>query len=162
MRLIKNRDGFTLVEVLVALSIMSIIMLSFSSIIINSGKLYRKEIQRQQMMQKTVIFGSWLNKWIDKSSSSYVSAGDGRFTIKIKNSNKLLKLLLYQSQGVPAVGIEKYKFQKNYLRFIEKEPIINNVKDMKIEKLNSDENIINNYEIKLKFQNTDKFFKVII
>ena len=137
-------------------------MLSFSSIIINSGKLYRKELQRQEMVQKTVIFGSWLNKWIDKSSSSYISAGDGRFTIKIKNSNKLLKLLLYQSQGVPAVGIEKYKFEENYLRFIKKEPIINNVTDMKIKKINNDKNITNNYEIKLKFQNTDKIFKVII
>jgi hypothetical protein len=137
-------------------------MLSFSSIIINSGKLYRKELQKQEMVQKTVIFGNWLNKWIDKSSSSYISAGDGRFTIKIKNSDKLLKLLLYQSQGVPAVGIEKYKFEENYLRFIKKEPIINNVTDMKIKKLNNDKNITNNYEIKLKFQNTDKIFKVII
>ena len=113
-------------------------------------------------MQKTVIFGSWLNKWIDKSASSYISKGDGRFTMKIKNSNKLLKLLLYQSQGVPAVGIEKYKFQKNYLRFIEKEPIINNVVDMKVKKLGNDKDLINRYEIKLKFQNTDEIFKVIL
>ena len=128
------------------LSITAIIFLSFSSILINSVDLYEKEINNRTSIQKILLLQTWLANRIEESSSTYVSSHDNKLTFKEKGSNKLYKLVLYQSKDKPAVGIEKYRFEDNILRYIEKEPIINGVVDLIFENLRNEIN--NKQEIK--------------
>jgi hypothetical protein len=110
--------------------------------------------------QKSMLFTSWLKTKIDNSSSSYVSNNDNLFTIKENDSNNLYKLNLYDSQGRPAIGLEKYQFQDNILSYIEKEPIINGVID-----LDFTEVIINNqnkyFYLNIIFENDKRYNSII-
>ena len=141
MKIIFNiEDGFTLIEVLIAVSISSIVILSINTIILSSYQIYENYSQSIESAQKSMLFTSWLKTKIDNSSTSYVSKNDNLFTIKEKDSNNLYKLTLYNSQGQPALGFEKYSFQNNILSYVDKEPIINGVIDLNISEVS-----LNNY-----------------
>lgn len=131
-QIFKPEDGFTLVELLIAITISSIVILSFNTIILSSYQLYEKSLTGIEKSQKSMLFTSWLKTKVDSSSSSFVSTNDNLFTMKEKDSNHILKLTLYESQGKPALGLEKYQYQDNILSYIEKEPIVNGVIDLDI------------------------------
>ena len=158
----KTEAGFTLIEVLMALSIMSIIMITFSSIILNSAKLYKKEMVKRTEVQKSILLSRWIGNKIDKGSSAYIAESDGKLTIKDKESNKLFKIVLYQSRNEPAVGIEKYKFQDNILRYIEKEPILNGVKSLTIKKIGSNINNQSLFNLNIRFADSQKYYQYIL
>ena len=159
-QIFNNDNGFTLIEVLIAVSISSIVILSINTIILSSYNIYENNINSIERSQKSMLFTSWLKTKVDNSSTSYVSNNDSLFTIKENNSSYLYKLNLYQSQGKPAVGLEKYQFNNNILSYIEKEPIINGVID-----LNISEVIINKdykyFYLKLLFDDNTKHTTVI-
>jgi prepilin-type N-terminal cleavage/methylation domain-containing protein len=131
-QIFKTEDGFTLIELLIAITISSIVILTFNTIILSSYQLYEKSLDGIEKSQKSMLFTSWLKTKVDNSSSSFVSTNDNLFTIREKGSNHVLKLTLYESQGKPAIGLEKYQYQDNILSYIEKEPIVNGVTDLDI------------------------------
>ena len=159
-QIFNNDNGFTLVEVLIAVSISSIVILSINTIILSSYQIYENNINSIERSQKSMLFTSWLKTKVDNSSTSYVSNNDNLFTIKEKNSSYLYKLNLYKSQEKPAVGLEKYQSNNNILSYIEKEPIINGVID-----LNISEVIINKdykyFYLNLLFDDNTKYTTVI-
>ncbi len=158
----KHEAGFTLVEVLMALSIMSIIMITFSSIILNSAKLYKEEMEKRTEVQKSILLSRWIKNKIDESSSAYIAKTDGKLTIKEEDSNKLFKIVLYQSKDKPAVGIEKYEFQDSILRYIEKEPILNGVKKISIREIGSDINNQTLFNLNIRFADSQKSYQYIL
>lgn len=162
--MIKNNKegGFTLIEVLMALSIASILMITFSSIIINSTKLYREGMVKRETVQKSILLNRWLENRIDNASSAYISKNDGKLTIKERDSNKLFKVVLYQSQDIPAVGIEKYEIQDNILRYIEKEPILNGVEKLEIKKIVNDINKDARFMLNMGFMDSTIHFQYIL
>mgnify|MGYP000028727601 FL=1 len=129
---------------------------------LNSAELYQKEIADIEEVQKNLLFRRWLNKKINKSSSTYLSNHDGLLTIKEKDNNILLKLVKYNSGGKPALGIEKYEMDNNILRYIEKEPIINGVKNITIEEIGIDFNSNSIFNLKLNFSQSNKLYQSII
>lgn len=159
---ILKKDGFTLIEILLALSITSIIIISFSSILLNSVELYEKEIAGIEEVQKSFLFRRWLNEKIKNSSLTYLSDNDGLLTIKESGNNILFKLVKYNSGGEPALGIEKYEIEDNLLRYIEKEPIINGINNIKIEEIDKDLNSNPIFNLKLNFSGSNKIYQSII
>ena len=159
-QIFNNDNGFTLVEVLIAVSISSIVILSINTIILSSYQIYANNINSIERSQKSMLFTSWLKTKVDNSSTSYVSNNDNLFTIKEKNSSYLYKLSLYESQGKPAVGLEKYQFNNNILSYIEKEPIINGVIDLNIfeVKINKEYKY---FYMNLTFENNKRYNSII-
>lgn len=141
---------------------MSIIIISFSSIILNSVEMYEREISGLEEVQKNLLFKRWLTEKVRNASSAYLSDQDGLLTIRENNSNVILKLVRYKSGNKPALGIEKYEVEDNLLRYIEKEPIINGVTDFKIEKISKDHNSNSIFNLKLNFNNSNKRYQSII
>ncbi|MDZ7672742.1 MAG: prepilin-type N-terminal cleavage/methylation domain-containing protein [Halanaerobiales bacterium] len=158
-KIYNSQDGFTLIEVLIAISISSIVILSFNTIILSSYQIYDRNLNSIERSQKAMVFTSWLKTKIDSSSNSYISKNDNLLTIKEKDSSYLYKLNLYESQGKPAVGIEKYQFQDNILSYIEKEPILNGVIDLKIEEINYTDHKY--FFVKLTFEDNKTFNSII-
>ncbi|MCF8009126.1 MAG: prepilin-type N-terminal cleavage/methylation domain-containing protein [Halanaerobiales bacterium] len=128
-----NKFGFTLIEVLIAVSLTSIILLSFSTIIINTFKIHNNETQRITKVQKAVILKNWLNERLEKSSEIFISKEE---KLNFIEKNNLYKLVLYSSAGIPALGVEKYKIKNDTLKYSNKEPIINGVYDFEINEIN--------------------------
>lgn len=145
-----------------ALSIMSIIFISFSSILINSTRLYKKELKNIENIQKSLLLNTWLKNKIDNSASFYISSNDGLLTIHEKDSDKLYKVILYDSQNRPAVGVKKYRYQDNILRYIEKEPIMNGVIDLSFEKIGEDINKDPILNIDLELEDSKGSYSLIL
>ncbi len=162
MILKSNERGFTLIEVLMALSIMSIIMISFSSIILNSTRVYKEEILKREEVQKSILFDRWLKNRLKNASSAYISNKDGKFTLKEQDSNNLFKIVLYQSKDQPAVGIEKYQFDNNILRYIKKEPILNGIVNLEIKKIRNDINNKKTFNFSLKFYDSNNRYQFVL
>ena len=159
-QIFNNDNGFTLIEVLIAVSISSIVILSINTIILSSYQIYENNINSIERSQKSMLFTSWLKTKVDNSSTSYVSNNDNLFTIKEKNSSYLYKLNLYKSQGKPAVGLEKYQFNNNILSYIEKEPIINGVIDLNISEVKINKEYKYFY-MNLTFENNKRYNSII-
>lgn len=145
-----------------ALSIMGIIFISFSSILINSTRLYKKELKNIENIQKSLLLNTWLKNKIDNSASFYISSNDGLLTIHEKDSDKLYKVILYDSQNRPAVGVKKYRYQDNILRYIEKEPIMNGVIDLSFEKIGEDINKDPILNIDLELEDSKGSYSLIL
>jgi len=159
-QIFNNDNGFTLVEVLIAVSVSSIVILSINSIILSSYQIYENNINSIERSQKSMLFTSWLKTKVDNSSTSYVSNNDNLFTIKEKNSSYLYKLNLYESQGKPAVGLEKYQSNNNIFSYIEKEPIINGVIDLNISEVKINKEYKYFY-MNLTFENNKRYNSII-
>lgn len=128
----------------------------------NSINLYEREIADLEEVQKNFLFRRWLSKKINSSYTAYLSHNDGLFTIKEKDNNILLKLVKYSSGGKPALGIEKYEVEDNLLRYIEKEPIINGIENIKIKKIGEDLNSNPIFNLNLNFSRSNKIYQSII
>ena len=125
-------------------------------------ELYERELAEIEEVQKNFLFRRWLNKKISNSSSAYISNNDGLFTIKESDNNILLKIVKYNSGGKPALGIEKYEMDNNILRYVEKEPIINGIKKIKIEEIGKDLNSNSIFNLDLIFNSSNKIYQSII
>jgi len=157
-----QRNGFSLIEVLLALSLTSIIVLSFTSIIFNCTKLYKKEMVNTEQIQKSILLNSWLTKKINCSGHAFISEEGEKLSWLDEDNKYLYKLITYNSQGEPAVGINKYSLKNNVLKYIYKEPIMNGVVDIKVEEVPIGKNQNYLFRIFLQFQNSTKDFVSMI
>lgn len=157
-----QRNGFSLIEVLLALSLTSIIVLSFTSIIFNCTKLYKKEMVNTEQIQKSILLNSWLTEKINCSGHAFISEEGEKLSWLDEDNIYLYKLITYNSQGEPAVGINKYSLKNNVLKYIYKEPIMNGVVDIKVEEVPIGKNQNYLFRIFLQFQNSTKDFVSMI
>src|SRR6056297_3320518 len=93
----EQREGFSLIEVLLVLSLTSIIVLSFTFIIFNCTKLYKKEMANTEQIQKSILLNSWLSEKIDCSADAFISEGDEKLSWLNEDSEYLYKLITYNS-----------------------------------------------------------------
>ena len=157
-----QREGFSLIEVLLVLSLTSIIVLSFTFIIFNCTKLYKKEMANTEQIQKSILLNSWLSDKIECSADAFISEGDEKLSWLDEDSEYIYKLITYDSQGEPAVGIDKYSLKNNVLQYIYKEPIMNGVVDITVEEVFNEKNQNYLFRLFLQFQNSTKYFVSMI
>lgn len=135
--------------------------MSFSSIIINTFKVYDKETKKMTKVQKAIILKNWLKERFINSSEVYISKEDGKLSFKEKNKNNLYKLVLYSSAGIPALGVEKYKINNDKLKYFDKEPILNGVYDFEVNEIN-DYGFNRYYEILLSLGDFNDSFYLLL
>lgn len=115
-----------------------------------------------EQIQKSILLNSWLSEKIDCSADAFISEGDEKLSWLNEDSEYLYKLITYNSQGEPAVGIDKYSLKNNVLQYIYKEPIMNGVVDITVEEVFNEKNQNYLFRLFLQFQNSTKYFVSMI
>lgn len=161
----QNR-GFTLIEVMLALSVLSIISITFLQVMTSSYKIWINENSYLAKSQRGEMAVQTISNQLRTAQDINISGDKNEIEFRCYYHNqdmKWLKYGLYESDGIKALGIKKADCGQGTVDYSHYMPLINRVTDLKFIKMYSDFSI---YKVQLTVKddkgNSREYFNCVV